>query len=102
MKYKIIIESPAIEDMERALSWIVSRSRASAIRWYRDLVEAIKTLETFPKRCSLAPENEAFQEEIRQLLYGKRRGVYRVLFTIQGRNVHILHVRHCAQGRLKP
>jgi len=50
-----------------------------------------------PKRCPLAPENEYYPEEIRQLLYGRRQGRYRILFTIEQRTVTILHVRHGAQ-----
>ncbi|HZW33521.1 MAG TPA: hypothetical protein VFF52_22570 [Isosphaeraceae bacterium] len=37
---------------------------------------------------------------MRVLLYGKRRGVYRVLFTIRGDTVHVLTVRHSAQRSL--
>jgi hypothetical protein len=37
---------------------------------------------------------------MRLLLYGKRHGVYRVLFTIQGNAVYVLTVRHSAQQRL--
>jgi mRNA-degrading endonuclease RelE of RelBE toxin-antitoxin system len=34
------------------------------------------------------------------LLFGKRRGVYRVLFTIRRDTVHVLTVRHSAQRSL--
>ena len=34
---------------------------------------------------------------MRLLLYGRRGGVYRVLFTIQGETVRVLTVRHSAQ-----
>jgi len=36
-----------------------------------------------------APENNEFEEEIRQMIVGR----YRVLFTIKGKRVHVLHVR---------
>ena len=38
--------------------------------------------------------------EIRQLLYGRRGGVYRVLFTITGRDIRVLHIRHAAREAL--
>ena len=57
-------------------------------------------LDQFPARCPLAPENEHFTQEIRQLLYGPRNDVYRILFTIQGDTVHVLHDRHGAQQHL--
>ena len=37
-----------------------------------------------------------------QLLYGRRSGVYRALFTIEERTVHVLHIRHSAQEELRP
>jgi hypothetical protein len=36
---------------------------------------------------------------VRQLLYGRKPHVYRVLFTIEGDVVRVLHIRH---GRRKP
>jgi len=48
-----------------------------------------KQLRVLPKAFPLAPENDEFSEEIRQMVAGR----YRVLFTIKGRKVHVLHVR---------
>jgi plasmid stabilization system protein ParE len=46
-----------------------------------------------------------FSNEIRQLLYGKGRNSYRILFTIvEGEDistVRILHIRHAAQQTLR-
>ena len=44
----------------------------------------------------LAPEDDEFSEEIRQMVIGR----YRVLFTIKGREVHVLHVRGAYVGRI--
>jgi hypothetical protein len=54
-----------------------------------------------PKRCPLARENEHFSQDIRQLIYGKGRNSYRILFTVlEGQEVptvRILHIRHAVQ-----
>jgi hypothetical protein len=55
-----------------------------------------------PSRCSLAFENSFFAEEIRQLIYGKGRNTYRILFTVTEDKVQILFVRHSAQKPLLP
>jgi plasmid stabilization system protein ParE len=55
-------------------------------------------LEKNPLRCSLAAESVFFEEEIRQLIYGK----YRILFTVEGKTVFVLRVRHSAREYLKP
>ena len=89
-------------DADAAYEWIARDSPDRAARWYRGLFERIETLRTRPSRCPLAPESEAFGEEIRQLLYGRRHGVYRILFTIQGDVITIFRIRHGAQKPLSP
>jgi plasmid stabilization system protein ParE len=102
MTYRIVIQPAAQVAMEEAFRWVQERAPARAARWYNGLVEAINSLATFPERCPLAPEANAFDEEIRQLLYGKRADVYRILFTIQQEIVSVLYVRHGARKFLEP
>jgi hypothetical protein len=63
-------------------------------------MNSIATLQEKPRRCALAIEHEIFPEEVRQLLHGKSRNIYRVLFTIRGATVYVLYVRHSAQAPL--
>jgi len=102
VKYRVIIQPPASAEMEAAFQWIAERAPASAVKWFNGLEAAIQTLENFPARCPLAEESKAFNVEIRQLLYGKRVGAYRILFTIRQDAVHILHIRHGRRQRLRP
>ena len=88
--------------IEAAFHAIAERAPDAAKTWRAGMYEAIRSLSAFPTRCPLAPEDSYFPAEIRQLLYGKRRGVYRILFTIDGDTVSVLHVRHSAQARLIP
>ena len=46
----------------------------------------------------LAPENVSVPFEMRQLLYGRKPHVYRILFAIEGETVYVLRIRH---GRRK-
>jgi plasmid stabilization system protein ParE len=102
MKYRIETSSVAEAEADRAflrLSQVTSLVEAS--QWYSGLLQAIKSLSQMPKRCSLARENKYFSQEIRQLLYGRGRNSYRVLFTIFEEQdlstVRILHIRHASQ-----
>ncbi len=98
MSYRVIVEEPAkIEIIEAAL-WIAQYSPERAMLWYSDLEEAFDSLKNFPARCSLAPENKHFQEEMRHLLFG----TYRIIFAIRDERVHILHVRHSSRKTLTP
>jgi plasmid stabilization system protein ParE len=101
VKYRVIIQPPAAAEMDGAYLWIAERAPESATKWFNGLEAAIYALEDFPQRCPLAEESKAFDLEIRQLVYGKRVGAYRILFTIIGDAVHVLHVRHGRRKRLR-
>ena len=100
MTYRVEIAPAAYDELDEAFSWISKDSPAAAARWRDGLFDALRSLRELPKRCALAPENDAFVEEIRQLLYGKRPHAYRILFNIDGVLVQILHVRHGARRHL--
>jgi plasmid stabilization system protein ParE len=70
------------------------------VRWARKLRATIATLKAKPQRCPVDPDYKVYGEEVRVLLHGKRRGVYRVLFMIRRDTVHLLTVRHSAQRSL--
>lgn len=88
--------------MDKAYLWIFEHAPENATKWFNGLEAAIQTLESFPRRCPLAEESQAFALEIRQLIYGKRVGAYRILFTIVEDSVHVLHVRHGRRQRFSP
>ena len=54
----------------------------------------LETLEDQPERCSIAAESEDLGQEIRELLLGRRRYKYRILFKLSGRLVVILRIWH--------
>jgi plasmid stabilization system protein ParE len=101
MKYKLIMQPSASTDLEEAYRWIAERSPTRAAGWFNRFVEALTSLEKYPERCEIAPESKFVGVKIRQLLYGRRGGIYRALYTIRGREVHILHIRHSARGFMK-
>lgn len=100
MIYRVLIQPSAEAELDAAYRYRAARAPQAAARWFAGFVEAINSLAEFPERCPFAPENGHFLEEIRQLLYGTRRDAFRILFTIQGDTVHVLHIRHGAQRYL--
>ena len=102
MKYQIEISSVAEAEADRAFQWLCQLASIETARnWYQNMLKTIESLSEMPKRCPLARENEYFTQEIRQLLYGRGRNSYRVIFTIVESQeiyiVRILHIRHAAQ-----
>jgi toxin ParE1/3/4 len=72
----------------------------AAARWFNGLEAAVYTLETHPHRCPIAPEAKK-AGRLRNLLYGKKPHVYRVIYAIdeQKKLVRVLTIRH---GAMEP
>ena len=100
MDFHVELSDSATRDIATIYDWLTSeQAGATGERWFVALREAIGSLATFPSRCPLAPENRDSPVELRQLLYGRQPHVYRILFTIEGSAVQVLHIRH---GRRRP
>lgn len=100
MAFRVEMSSQADADASSILDWLLSQHAGeTGIRWFLALEDAIESLSSLPGRCPLAPETQRFAFEVRQLLYGRRPHVYRILFTIDGDVVRVLHIRH---ARRKP
>jgi plasmid stabilization system protein ParE len=108
MAYRVELTSQAESDLDEALAHIVEAAPARAEHWLTGLMDAVCSLEHMPHRCSMAPEAEDFERDIRQILYGKRTGVYRILFCVYEGEcrdegvVRVICIRHGARDRLKP
>jgi len=50
-----------------------------------------------PERCAFVPEPGLRLKGVRQLLYGRGHGVYRVLYRVKDENVEILTIRHASR-----
>jgi plasmid stabilization system protein ParE len=103
MTYRIVIEPTAERGIRSAVRWKTEHATpAIAARWYNGLQKKIATLRTHPARCPLAAENDKFPIDIRVLIYGRRRDVFRILFTIQDDMVSVLFVHHASRAELEP
>ncbi|MFP5270085.1 type II toxin-antitoxin system RelE/ParE family toxin [Coleofasciculus sp.] len=100
MVFQIKLTRYAKEEIESAYLWLKDYNSAYADQWFRDLMDTIATLQEKPRRCALARENDDFSEEIRQLLYGKPKSRYRIIFTVKGEFVYILSVRRVSRSAL--
>ena len=103
MSYRVIVTPTADAEAMEAFRWYAERSPAAARKWHAGLTRAINRLGAHPERRPVSEEDsEALGCETRLLLYGRRRGVYRILYTIAGDTVWILRIRHSAQEPLEP
>jgi len=102
MTYQVLVEPRAMRDLWAAAQWIEAQAKspAKALQWVRSVRAKTETLKANPLRCSIDPDSNAYGEEVRMLLYGKRHGKYRILFAVRGDVVPILTVCHTAQQNL--
>ena len=92
-RFRVKITRTAEKDIEEVWSFIAQDSPEEAGGFIRQLEDQIRTLENFPERCPLIPENEILRTHYRHLLYGN----YRTVFRIARKTVHFLRVVHGAR-----
>lgn len=92
MIFRVEMSPRAVAEADAAYEAIAERSVDAAARWLEELTVAAGSLEKLPRRHGYAREHGGVSYELRQF----RHSPYRVLFTIAGETVRILHVRHQA------
>lgn len=92
MKYRVNLTSRSLRDMAAIYNFVEADSSQHAFLWFNRLARAILSLERFPVRGTVIPENK----NLRHLLFGKKPHIYRIIFSVDKRNhvVNVLHIRH--------
>lgn len=98
MAYLVRLTGRALRDMEAIYEFIKADESESASAWFHELADAIYSLERFPERGAPVPESR----KLRQLLFGKKPNIYRIIFAVDKRNriANVLHIRHGARNAL--
>jgi plasmid stabilization system protein ParE len=92
-KYRVDITATAEADTAALWDYIAQDNPDAATAFILRLEEQISSLERYPERCPLIPENELLGTAYRHLLFGN----YRTIFKIVGARVIILRVVHGAR-----
>jgi toxin ParE1/3/4 len=92
-KFKVDITEAAEADVAEIWEYVAQDKPDAAIAFVLRLEEQIGTLERFPERSPLAPENELLGTAYRHLVHSN----YRTIFKIVGSRVIILRVLHGAR-----
>jgi len=104
MEYSVVLERKAEIDINEAFVGIAELAPDAGIRWFRQVADAMQSLSNMPKRCVVAPETDKLGFELRQLVFGKHSGRYRIVFRVFDdlAEVRIVAVRHGARKPLEP
>ncbi len=102
MIYRVELTRKAMREIEANYEWLAERAPFTAQRWKENLQVAILQLARDPHKHPEAPEAERVGFDLRQMVVGRIKTGYRVLFEIVGDTVHVLRVRHVRQDDLEP
>lgn len=98
--HKVLIPASVEAALKIQYNYILKEqfSPINANQWLDGIIKAIKSLEKFPSRCAIAPENYYVKKDakiiIRHFIYKK---TFRIIFTIVKNEVRILNVKHSAR-----
>ena len=96
MAYRVNLTERAGRNLGRIYETIDAAGSAHARRWFAALERTVFSLDENPARGAAVAEDGA----LRQLLHGRKRHVYRIIYAIEesDRIVTVLHIRHAARA----
>ena len=100
MAYRVDLTERASRNLRRIYLTINAEDTAQAQAWFNGLEQAVLNLDEHPARGAPTPEDG----NLRQLLYGRKRHRYRIIYAIDEANrvVTVLHIRHGARDAFMP
>ena len=90
IRFQVKFTRTAEKDLGDIWDFISKDSPREAEKFVLRIEHQVGTLERYPERCPLIPENEALGTGYRHLLYGD----YRTIFKVSGRTIHVLRILH--------
>ncbi len=102
MAYRVSLTAPAETDAYAAFERIREAAPMRAEKWLTGLFRVIFSLEEIPARCAVIAEAKELGFPARHLLYGKGRGVHRIIFYIREdeQHVRVLRVWHSSRDAI--
>jgi plasmid stabilization system protein ParE len=99
--YQLVLRFKAFADILHNTGWMKRHiSAKKALQWQASIQKAIHSLTQNPNRWPEADEAHELGIDLRVLLHGRGRHIFRILFWIQEDTVHVLRVRHASQDRI--
>jgi len=92
-KCHVEITRIAESDIKDIFNYILKDKKLAATKWIKEIERQIDSLEKFPLRCPVIPEEQEIGGKYRHIIYGN----YRTIFKIEGTRVIIMRVIHGAR-----
>lgn len=102
MNFRVELTTPAEADVRGTVDYLRERTEPGTQAWRRAFGEMLRRLKVRPTSCGIAPENDLFEETIRQALFRTKSGrTHRAVFLVRDDVVHVLRVRGPGQDLLR-
>jgi toxin ParE1/3/4 len=98
MSYRVLITDRALEDLREIRDYIAKRSPDNAADFLGKILGSFDVIESSPGSYGKAREDELVPYTLHQYIVKP----YRILYRVEGKAVHILHVRHGARKPATP
>ena len=92
-RFRVNVSQQAQHDLEQIFYYLADDNIKNATNFILQLEKKIYSLENFPQRHPLMPENKFFGTNYRHLIFKK----YRVVYRIAEKSVFILRIFHGAK-----
>ena len=97
MEYKVFLTERFARHLQEMGDYIAADNPRRAVTWIQEVESKVMKLDCFPEAHPYARENDNHDIELRQLVFGKGRYKYRVIFTIKESEVIVLDIRHASR-----
>ena len=101
MNFRVKLTAEAVRNQNEIADWIAQHSIAGAIRWLDSLSHILAQISSGPLSFAIAAEDEFSHNELRNALFGTRKGrVFRAIFYVEDDTVIVTHLRGPDQKNL--
>jgi plasmid stabilization system protein ParE len=97
MRYRVLLTKRFARHLQEMGDYIAADNPKRAVSWIEEVEAKVMKLDYFPESHPYARENESHDIELRQLVFGRGRDKYRVIFTVKESDVVVLDIRHAAR-----
>ena len=95
---RVFLTPTAEAELVASFNYLRRQAPLPATYWLRRILDSVQSLRTMPERCGRAEEADLVGEDIRELLFGRGRGTFRILFVINSGVVWVRHIRRASRG----
>ena len=89
MKIKVVLSRTAVIDLEGIIEYYFELNRATARRYYREIIGRIRKLASFPLIGRIVPEfEEEFYDKYRELIHEN----FRIIYRVEGKRIFVLRI----------